>query len=209
MHGQLAVYGCFVFQALGMLIAVAGKVPPVAFLPAAAAIAGFIVTLLALWTLGRRGIRVLPEEGAGPGLCLGVTAAGLGLACLAGWLWLRLLTQLPVTAEYLQSVRRHLPAPGKTGDWIVLLACVSVIVPVCEEYIFRGLAYQGLRRTCGVVPSVLWSSLFFTAVHPVQSSAAVFTLAVVNALVMERTGRLWPCVVIHAGYNAFVLWVQS
>ena len=77
-----------------------------------------------------------------------------------------------------------------------------------EEFIFRGLVFHGLRKTHGFLWSALWSSLFFTAVHPPLSSVAVFGLAAVNAYIMERTGRLWPCILLHAGYNAFVLWLQ-
>jgi membrane protease YdiL (CAAX protease family) len=37
------------------------------------------------------------------------------------------------------------------------------------------------------------------------SSVAVLCLAVATALVLEKTGRLWPSMLVHVGYNAFIV----
>ena len=94
-------------------------------------------------------------------------------------------------------------APGTLSGFILLAV---VVAPVSEEFIFRGLVFHGLRKTHGFLWSALWSSLFFIAVHPLQSAVSLFALAAVNAWIMERTGRLTPCVLVHAAWNAFVLW---
>ena len=208
MHGQLAAYGYFALQGLGMLIAMAAHLPPAAFLPAASAIAAAIVAVLTFWLLTRKKIRILPDV-AGPfSTSLALAALGLIVACSAGFLWLTILKQFPGTAEIVRQSRAAMPAAADIGSWLGLIAMVCIVAPLCEEFIFRGLVYQGLRRTHGWVWSLVWSSLFFTAVHPVQSSVAVFALAAVNAFLMERTGRLSVCILVHAGYNAFVLWLQ-
>lgn len=209
MHGQLAAYGYFALQGLGLVIAVASGAPPAAILPAASAIAAAIVAVLTFWLLTRKKVRILPDNTAPPARSFLLAAAGLGAACGIGYLWLRALEWMPLTAETVRQSRAALPDAVDTGSWLGLVALVCLVAPVCEEFIFRGLVYHGLRRTHGWAWSLLWSSLFFTAVHPMQSSVAVFGLAAVNAWIMERTGRLSVCILVHAGYNALVLWLQS
>lgn len=205
MHGLLAAYGYFVLQGLGMLLAKNLKVTPAAIMPTASAIAAAIVASLTFFLLTRKKVRILPDDPVLPVQCLPVTAAGIVAACGVGFLWVKLLEVMPGASGLLERSRAVLPRPDDTGSWIGLIVMVVMVAPVCEEFIFRGLIYQGLRRTHGVVWSVLWSSLFFAAVHPPVSAPAVFALAAVNALIMERTGRLSTCIAAHAAYNAFVL----
>lgn len=209
MHGQLAAYGYFVLQTLGLLIAVWVRLPPAARLPAASAIAAGIVALLSFWMLTRKKIRILPEVPAPPAKSLAFAGAGAVAACAFGFAWIQLLQWMPFTAGLAKQSRGALPAPGDTGSWIGLVALAAVVAPLCEEFIFRGLVYHGLRRTLSPGWSILWSSLFFMAVHPPLSSGAVFAVAALNAIVVERTGRLAPCVVIHAVFNGFMLWLQA
>ena len=209
MHGLLAAYGYFALQGLGFLIAAAAKVPPAAFLPVASGIAAAIVAALTFWLLSRKKVRILPAESAPAAQSLLLAAAGLAAACAIGFLWLSALEWMPFTAEAIRQSRAALQSTSSIGEWIGLAALACIVAPLCEEFIFRGLVYQGLRRTHGWAWSMLWTSLFFTAVHPMQSSVAVFALSAVNAWIMERTGRLTPCILVHAGYNAFVLWLQA
>lgn len=207
MHGLLAAYGYFALQGLGFIIAGAARIPPGIILPFASAIAAGLVALIAFWQLTRRKVRIFPARRAALPQCTLTALAGGTLACAIAWSWLRALEWLPITASAMQqslTLMRSLPDDARFG--LVLLAVI--VAPVSEEFIFRGLVYQGLRRTHGCAWAVLWSSLFFTAVHPPLSSVAVCALAAVNAIIMERTGRLWPCILVHAGYNAFVLWLQ-
>jgi hypothetical protein len=101
----------------------------------------------------------------------------------------------------------HVPAtlgPGTNGNWL-FLATVVLAAPMFEEWLFRGLLYRSLRRSSGVAVSVAISALLFTAIHPMASSVAVFVLAIATALVLEKTGRLWPSMLVHVGYNAFIV----
>jgi ABC-2 type transport system permease protein len=209
MHGLLAAFGYFALQGLGLVIAAAVKVPPAAVLPFASGIAAGVVALIAWWQLSLHNVRIFPA-GARPPLqkCTLLIPAGMAAACAIGWAWLQLAESIPWMASQLQQSRAVAEAMRASGEWIGLAVLAVVVAPVSEEFIFRGLVYHGLRRTHGFAWSLLWSSLFFTAVHPPLSSVPVFCLAAVNAWIMERTGRLWPCVLVHAGYNGFVLCLQ-
>lgn len=209
MHGLLAAYGYFVLQTLFAVVFAATGNNAGAALPFASGIATGIIGLLTFLFLLNRGVSLRSRPPSPWPSALTRAALGLTAACGAGFLWLQLIGQVPSwNALYTQS-KAALPDLADLPGWISLGVFTVIIAPLCEEFIFRGLIYQGLRRTKGVMVSVIWSSLFFTAVHPPLSSVAVFGLAVVNALILERTGRLTLCVAVHAAYNAFILWVQT
>lgn len=208
MHGLLAAYGYFALQVFGIMIAMAAHAPRAVILPVASALAAGVVAFIAFWQLSRRKVSIFPETRAAGPQCLGLALAGWAAAGAIGWGWLHVIQWLPWTADLMRQARDSAP-PGLTSGSITGFILLAVIVaPVSEEFIFRGLVFHGLRKTRGFLESALWSSLFFTAVHPLLSSVAVFGLAAVNAYIMERTGRLWPCILVHAGYNAFILWLQ-
>jgi membrane protease YdiL (CAAX protease family) len=86
---------------------------------------------------------------------------------------------------------------------------VILVAPLFEEWVFRALIYNGLRTSWGVAASTALTSLLFLAIHPATvTTFSIVGLAVATTLVMEKTKRLWPCVLVHALYNAFVfgLW---
>ena len=206
MHGLLAAYGYCALQGLGILIAAAAKVPPGAVLPFSSAIAAGIVTLLASLHLARRKVRIFPTTCASWPRSFAFAAAGCGLAFAIAQGWLRSMEWVTPATEFLQQSHAILPLPNEPGMWLTFTLLAVIVAPLCLEFLFRGLIYQGLRRTHGKGWSLLWSSLFFIAVHPLQSAVSLFALAAVNAWIMERTGRLTPCVLVHAAWNAFVLW---
>lgn len=207
MHGLLAACGYLALQFLGLQMVIAAKGPVGKILPFLSAGAAIIVAGLAWWQLTRRHVRILPDERA-PSLSVVLTStAGLATACFIGWAWLQ-TWPLFEWGRFALQMSRGLSL-ADTGTRVSIFMMTVIVAPLCEEFLFRGLIYHGLRRTTGFLWSLLWTSLFFTAVHPPASSVAVFGLAAVNAWIMERTGRLTPCILVHAGYNAFVFWFMS
>jgi membrane protease YdiL (CAAX protease family) len=143
-----------------------------------------------------------------PGLLKGAPAgrslaAGIlfgGLAAAGGLLYLVLVHQtglLPTRGFETVDVERE------TLLWIFLLAVV--FAPIFEEFIFRGLIFGGLRRSFGLVASVLGSAAVFAVVHPPFSVAPVFLLGVCTALAYEKTRGLLAPILTHAVYNAVLL----
>ncbi len=208
MHGQLAACGYFALQFLGTWIARDKGWNDALAIPVVSGLAAAVIAMLTFLLLTRRKVRLLPEHAVPPGTSALFGVAGLAVACLAGVLWLWVLR----TSSWASRLMETPPVTDFTaspGTWTGLIVLAVVIAPLSEEFIFRGLLYQGLRRANGVGWSILWSSLLFAVVHPPVGAPAVFVLAAVNAWVMERTGRITPCILIHAGYNAFIIWVQT
>ncbi len=70
--------------------------------------------------------------------------------------------------------------------------------------------YRTLRRNWSIAPSIGVTTLLFVTLPPVASFPALIVLGAVTAWTMEKTGRLWPSMLIHAGYIAMIwaLWFR-
>lgn len=131
------------------------------------------------------------------GLGCGVAAAAVGLG------YLNLVVQWDLFPE------ARLGATGKMFalPWLFLLTVLAA--PLCEEFIFRGLIFGGLRRSLGLWPSMLMSAAVFAIVHPPVSIAPVFVLGMVTAFAYDRTRALLAPVLVHAVYNGVLLAYQT
>jgi uncharacterized protein len=105
---------------------------------------------------------------------------------------------------------QHAFVDGAVGGGWTLVGLVvfgGLAVPFAEELFFRGVVYSALRRY-GPVLAALASAALFGIAHGVSVVLVVaFLLGVVNAVLVERSGSIWPAVLAHATNNttAFVL----
>lgn len=100
-----------------------------------------------------------------------------------------------------------------TGAWPVrAINALSVVVGagVVEELVFRGFAWDALRRA--VPPWAAWilTSLLFAAYHldPLHVLALLPT-AFALGWVRWTTGSVLPCIVLHAVNNGFATWATT
>lgn len=95
----------------------------------------------------------------------------------------------------------------------VLIAFISaaVISPIYEEIFYRGFLYRWLRTRMGLKGALLLSSLIFTIIHiPTYNVMPVnFFSGILFALAYERTGSIWPPVLIHGLTNGFMVLLTS
>ena len=87
------------------------------------------------------------------------------------------------------------------------IACYALVVaPVLEEFLFRGILFRAMKRSFGVVPAVVISSILFGLVHQnVLSFIPLTFLGIILSLSYERTGDLRTCIFIHAFFNGFMV----
>ena len=77
-----------------------------------------------------------------------------------------------------------------------------VMAPITEELLFRGILLQGLRRRRSTVASCVVSSLLFALIHADPLGLVpLFLGGLLLAAVQLKTGSLWPCICMHAGFN--------
>ena len=196
MHGMQALFFFFVGQGVVAGVSLAAGAPPGQAVVLGYVVSGGIVSALTLWMLARDKVAWRPRPHGTLTSALGGAGVGWALTVLMGWGWLTVL----------RSYGKVPAGMALDAGWIIALAVIAA--PVVEEIIFRGLVYQGLRKTLTPLGAALLSSVLFTIVHPGLSAPCVFLLAMVNAVLLERTGRLWPCMLVHAGYNAVVVALQ-
>jgi uncharacterized protein len=92
-------------------------------------------------------------------------------------------------------------AAGGVG-FVLLLVLGAGLTPLGEELFFRGVLFGALRRY-GPVIAVIASSLLFGLAHGVNVVLPVaVVLGVLNAVLYERSGSIWPPVVAHGVHNA-------
>jgi hypothetical protein len=145
-----------------------------------------------------------------------VSAVGLVIAlpmvlALAGALGLvmALLGDPPPPVGH--NLLRVLQDMHRPGEYAALVLSAVVLAPVLEEILFRGLLQTAIGNLLGT--SWRWvtigiCSLLFALTHgsagvPPHGIAALVLLAVILGWTYERTGSLWPAILIHAGFNAF------
>jgi membrane protease YdiL (CAAX protease family) len=202
-----------------VLVLVLGRIFP--FLPSTTLMLGGGLVSTLLWGLAAWfwiTVRALPRDW----LNLSVPAA-------QGWFWPLLLLLVPVVVVFgsnLDMLVFHafpgLNQPDPTlqslteatlespSAWLLVVALAVVAAPVCEELFFRGVVLRSLRlRRWSFASAMLFTSALFAAIHlKVAGFLLLFTVAVVLALLAERFTSLFPAVLFHALYNAFVLAVS-
>lgn len=99
--------------------------------------------------------------------------------------------------------------PGGPGLLLVFISLV-VLPPLVEEIVVRGFLYKGLRSRLPRIWAVLLTSGLFAIAHlqfgsgaPLLWAAAIdtFVLSLVLIYVLEKSGRLWASIGLHAIKN--------
>ena len=93
---------------------------------------------------------------------------------------------------------------------LVFIALNAVLIGLSEEWMFRGVLFQGLRSRLALWPAILLTSLLFGAVHVLnvistgqlcrgrgQAVAASMSGMLLLALLI-RTGSIWVPIAYHA-----------
>lgn len=94
------------------------------------------------------------------------------------------------------------------SPWLKAGVIVTAVIgaPICEELLFRGVAYPFVKRHLGCFHAIWITSLVFALFHEhVPSLLPLFLLSIVFTLVYEWTGNLAANILMHAGFNALSL----
>jgi membrane protease YdiL (CAAX protease family) len=119
-----------------------------------------------------------------------------------------------LVSELDNLLRRTAGSPEAFDEAIFSLArggfaaavALLIIAPVTEELLFRGLLLSGFARNYGARPAILYSALFFAAIHlnPYQF-AGVFAAGLLLGWLRIATGSVWPGVIGHCANNAGIM----
>ncbi len=167
----------------------------------------YLFVLLTCWALGpfRYGVslRALGLKAPAAGRASNSLPAGVVVASVAfTGLYVGLMSQL----GWDSFVPDPLPDEiDLDGTWAILAFGVVAVGlgPLAEEVFFRGFLYSGFKDRLGMWRSAVLSSFLFALMH-VDPGVLIpfFFTGMLLALLYERTGSVWSCVVVHATQNA-------
>jgi CAAX protease family protein len=129
------------------------------------------------------------------------SALGWAVTALVGFLVLQAIYAV-ITHPSPDDLPQDLGADKSTTLAIVTGFFVIVVAPPVEEFFFRGFLYQSLRNRIGVWGGAAASGLIFGAIHfKPEYLIPLAMLGAILALLFEKTGSLWPCILLHSLYN--------
>lgn len=86
--------------------------------------------------------------------------------------------------------------------WLSILA-LSILPGVVEEVLFRGVIYSGLRKA-RPIKGIFLTALFFGIAHMnFNQFSYAFALGLVLGLLLEASGSIYSCMLLHATFNGF------
>lgn len=86
---------------------------------------------------------------------------------------------------------------------------LAIITPVAEEILFRGVL-QGRLRAAGIpfiITALIVGGLFALAHGQWNVAIDVFFMSLAASYLREKTGRLWPSIVVHVLKNTLAFYV--
>jgi membrane protease YdiL (CAAX protease family) len=90
----------------------------------------------------------------------------------------------------------------KIAQFAAFAALVTVVAPVVEELMFRGVGY-GLLERFGRTTAVVVVGVAFGLIHGLVAGFPVIaTFGIGLAYLRARTDSIYPCILLHASFNA-------
>lgn len=101
----------------------------------------------------------------------------------------------------------NLSLPLNNGWWYLLSVVVLALFPaVCEELIFRGMIFLGLRRNLKDSLAVVLSAVLFALMHgSLEQFVYPFILGLILSVLVLRTGNLLSSIIVHFLNNFIVV----
>ena len=136
-----------------------------------------------------------------------------GLLCFATGVafnvgFVNLMSLIPIPESWIEANNESVGAVLSGNIWVAIIA-TSVIAPVAEELIFRGVFYNmlkdalPLRRRLAALISGFTVSVFFGIYHGnILQGLYTFLFSILLVIIYERTGSIWGPVLVHAGFNS-------
>ncbi|TMK38671.1 MAG: CPBP family intramembrane metalloprotease [Actinobacteria bacterium] len=141
-------------------------------------------------------------------LGIGLAVGGLAATLLFTLLWTNLLG-----AHQPEHLPRDLGADRSLAARLAVAGAVALVAPVCEELFFRGYFYAALRNWRGPLTAALLTGVTFGLVHGTSTPAVYLVplsfFGVVLCLMYQRTGSLYPGIVLHSINNSLAFGVDE
>jgi len=95
------------------------------------------------------------------------------------------------------------------GEWGLYLLCAVVAAPVVEEFVYRSLLTPALRAGYGDRGAIVAGAALFYVLHLVYDRPwwmiHYFVAGAILTWAFLKRGRLWICILLHAGGNLLIV----
>lgn len=162
--------------------------------------------VLAIVSVGRRPSEYVPRALPSARAWIAGPLLGLGTFLLVFSAAARLYSADSGYVEMMEEMLARLDALLTPWGALVLL---GVLIPICEELLFRGVILRSLLDRWGAWPAILVSALIFGAfhLHPVHGLIA-FLLGIAAGWAMVATGSVLTAIAVHVTNNFLGLGVS-
>jgi len=163
----------------------------------------FVPAIVLGCVLARRPAREVLPLGSFPFLVLvPMVVAAVGLVILVSECDNLTRSVLPMPDELAEMFRDLFE--GGVGTFVALV----IVAPLVEELLFRGVILTGFLARYRRGTAIGASAVLFAVAHlnPYQFAAGLVT-GVFLGWLLVRTRSLWPCILVHAAFNAHVVLV--
>ncbi len=93
-----------------------------------------------------------------------------------------------------------------SGPLIVQIVGIGIVIPICEELVYRGLIYMRMRQYLDINVAMIASALIFGCVHGnLIQGIYGFLVGILFAYVYEQYGSLKAPVLVHISANMMSL----
>jgi hypothetical protein len=95
--------------------------------------------------------------------------------------------------------------PDRAGAYAANAVVIAVVAPIVEELMFRGAGYSLLARF-GQVVAIVAVGVLFGLVHGLIAGLVVLSVFGIGlAWLRAKTDSVYPCIAVHALFNAVAL----
>jgi membrane protease YdiL (CAAX protease family)/uncharacterized RDD family membrane protein YckC len=113
-----------------------------------------------------------------------------------------------------EDITRDLGLDDGGGGAFVAGALIVAAAPLSEEIFFRGFIFGGLRRrlpmwAAAAIAGAVFGVLHYTGPDSIGVVPQLAVLGVLLAWLYERTGSLWPPIILHVANNGLALIVLT
>jgi CAAX protease family protein len=139
----------------------------------------------------------------------------LATVCMLGLPILLLVPALNMTMELLygllvwmfpMSAWQQARFDDMASRSLAALVSACILAPVLEEMLFRGIILRSFLRQYRPRKAILLSALLFGLAHlNVYQFVVASLLGLLLGWLYERSRSLWPCILLHASYNASIV----
>jgi uncharacterized protein len=132
-------------------------------------------------------------------------AAGISVAVIAAVLFLAWALAPFIDPEAEQGLTPTYWDADRIPQFAAYAFAVVVAGPIVEELVFRGAGFA-LLRPFGARVAIAGTAIAFGLAHGLLEGLAIITVFGLGlAFLRERTRSLYPCVLLHAAFNATAL----